>query len=180
MADQTKQGEKKTEATTKYVIEWFDYRNITPREEAEIKNVYEVAFRDDIGLIFDAKIDADFVEPLKYYSPEVNGAYLVVRRQDESKTIVGTAALRPLADLKPVSVELKRMFLLPEARGLGLSKTTMSMLLGKARELKYERIVLDTKLKLEAANKLYEKNGFTDCERYNDNPRPDRFMALML
>ena len=169
----------------KYCIEWFDYSKITPEEEKEIQKVYEVAFRDDIGLVFDPKIDADFVEPLKYYSADVNGAYLVVRRKPEGEgdgkgVIVGTCALRPLVELTPKSVELKRMFLLPEARGLGISKTVMTMIIERAKALGYDRIVLDTKLKLVAANKVYEKFGFKDCERYNDNPRPDRFMALML
>ena len=164
-----------------YIVEWFDYRRVTAEETKQISYVYEVAFRDDIGLIFDPQLDADFMRPLEYYSTEVNGAFLVTRRRSDG-VIVGTCALRPIITESTTqkTVELKRMFLLPEARGRGISHTVMPMIISKAKELQYGRIILDTKFKLIAANKVYAKYGFVDCERYNDNPRPDRFMALTL
>ncbi|MBW1712336.1 MAG: GNAT family N-acetyltransferase, partial [Deltaproteobacteria bacterium] len=41
-------------------------------------------------------------------------------------------------------------------------------------------LVLDTRLELKAANRLYEEMGFEDIDAYNTNPRAQRFMALNL
>jgi GNAT superfamily N-acetyltransferase len=161
-----------------YAVEWFDFAAATPAETAAISHIYATIFRDDIGLVFDAALDADTVAPLDYYAAAARGAFLVVRHA-ATGALVGTAALRAQPAL-PATAELKRMFFLPECRGLGLARTVLERALGRARELGYRCVVLDTKQKLAAANALYEKAGFVDCENYNGNPRADRFMRLEL
>ncbi len=179
LTNHRREARSKMDAAKEYVVERFDYHRVTEAENSQIQKVYEVNLTGDLGYEFDPKLDADFQNPLKYYVPEVGGAYVVVRRVAD-RAVVGTCALRTLAELGPNTIELKRMFLLPEARGKGLAKHMMHALLHAAKELGCKRLVLDTNKRLVAANAVYEKFGLVDCPRYNDNPRPDRFMELKL
>ena len=160
-----------------YALEWYDFAAATPAELKSIEHVYATIFRDDIGLVFDASLDADLITPLAFYGADARGAFMVVRRSDA--TIVGTVALRAQPQLEN-TCELKRMFFLPECRGKGLAPAAMAMVLERAAALRYAAVVLDTKQKLAAANALYYRTGFADCENYNGNPRADRFMRYTL
>jgi GNAT superfamily N-acetyltransferase len=163
----------------RFAGQWFDWTTGSAADRAQVGAVYAHVFKNDIGLIFDPNLDADFTDPLKYYSPSNRGAFFVVRDTEDSDRIVGTAALRHLVELGN-QAEIKRMFFLPQCRGAGLGMATGKILVAKSAELGYEAVVLDTKRKLQAANTIYEKLGFTDCENYNGNPRADRFMRLRL
>ena len=74
-----------------YALEWYDFAAATPAELKSIEHVYATIFRDDIGLVFDASLDADLITPLAFYGADARGAF-IVRRSDA--TIVGTVALR--------------------------------------------------------------------------------------
>lgn len=76
---------------------------------------------------------------------------------DENNKIVATGGLFKLDDKR---VELRKMYMLPLYRGKGLGKFILEILLGKARELGYERIELATVGVLKEAIALYEKCGF--------------------
>ncbi|MXQ08698.1 GNAT family N-acetyltransferase [Alphaproteobacteria bacterium GH1-50] len=60
-------------------------------------------------------------------------------------------------------VEVKRMYVRPEARGLSLGRGIVEGLLNRARALGNDRIVLSTYYKLEAAQALYARMGFSRC-----------------
>lgn len=183
-----------------FSFKWLDVRTLTDTQNSQISAVYKHAFEVDIGLEFNPKLDSDFIDPAAYYSPVIRGAYGVIV-DDANDTIVGTVGLRPIdiADgfrsgeggslLPPPAVisgpqtvvcELKRMFILPCARGQGLSKIMLREVMQRANDFGYEAMVLDTQVKLTAANHLYERSGFVDCARYNDNYRADRFMICAL
>jgi ribosomal protein S18 acetylase RimI-like enzyme len=49
-----------------------------------------------------------------------------------------------------------------------------------ARGAGYAWIYLDTASNMVAAARLYEKNGFVRCERYNENPQAAIFMRKHL
>ena len=71
---------------------------------------------------------------------------------------VGCGAIRKLnAD----TAEIKRMFVVPEARGKGLSKQILSALEQEGRRLGVRRIVLETGDRQIEAVALYERAGFT-------------------
>lgn len=77
--------------------------------------------------------------------------------------------------------ELKRLYCRPEARGHKLGERLTLESLKTARAMGYGHMYLDTDPKLEQACKLYEKLGFTDIERYYDNPMGcSRYMAMAL
>ena len=90
---------------------------------------------------------------------------------------VAACGLKPF---KPGICELKRLYCRPAARGHNLGLKLSQATVDKARALGYETMYLDTDHGLIHANKIYEKLGFRDIEKYYDNPMDSRFMALNL
>jgi ribosomal protein S18 acetylase RimI-like enzyme len=84
--------------------------------------------------------------------------------------VVGCGALRTLA---PGVAEMKRVYVQPSHRGLGLGHRLVQALEALARNRGDQRIVLDTLERLEHANRLYEKYGYRVCEPYYANPIAD-------
>jgi putative acetyltransferase len=64
------------------------------------------------------------------------------------------------------SMEVKRMFTLPEYRGKGLAAIVLKELEQWASELSYQRCILETGLKQPEAIKLYERNGYSRITNY--------------
>lgn len=75
--------------------------------------------------------------------------------------VVGGAGIGPLVGGPPDVCELKKMYLLPEARGHGFGRRLMDLCLDAAREAGYGRCYLETLGHMTAARRLYERNGFT-------------------
>jgi ribosomal protein S18 acetylase RimI-like enzyme len=88
---------------------------------------------------------------------------------------IGCVALRPaeLADRPAGSVgEVKRLYVVPEARGAGLSERLMRRLMEFARATGYRELVLDTLPSMTAARRLYARLGFVETSPYYRNPLP--------
>lgn len=102
--------------------------------------------------------DADLADfEAHYFARGGDFAVLV----DESGAIVGTCGLFPL---EPAVVELRKMYLAPALRGHGQGRRLLEWALGRARELGFRRITLETATALTDAIALYERNGFQrDC-----------------
>ena len=83
-----------------------------------------------------------------YYVAEVNG------------TIVGGGGIYPTDGLDPDTCELVKMYLLPQARGLGLGKTLIEKCLAFAKETGYKKVYLETMPELKQALSVYAKFGF--------------------
>lgn len=64
------------------------------------------------------------------------------------------------------TVELKRMFVLPEARGLGLAQLVIKELEAEAKNQGFEVLILETLYKQIEAINLYQKTGFKIVENY--------------
>jgi GNAT superfamily N-acetyltransferase len=64
------------------------------------------------------------------------------------------------------SVELKRMFVLPEARGFGLAQLVIKELETEAKNQGFTVLVLETLYKQIEAISLYQKTGFRIVENY--------------
>lgn len=145
--------------------------------KAEKKDLPELAkmareYFKELGLTLDPRgLDRDVADPDKGY--EGGGVLLAL----DGEAIVGMVGLRLL---RPGTGEIKRMYLRPGHRGSGLGRRMLEAVIGLAREKGLTRLVLDTRLDLEAANALYESFGFRDIEDYNQNPRAQRFMELEL
>lgn len=77
--------------------------------------------------------------------------------------------------------EMKRMFVLPEFQGKGIGKALGIRLIEEAQKAGFVAMRLDTHPWMTTAQGLYEKLGFVEIDRYNDNPTEGiRFFELNL
>lgn len=90
-----------------------------------------------------------------YSSPRA--AYFVVEVDGE---VVGGGGVAPLEGGDADTCELRKMYFLPRARGLGAGAKVMELSLGKAREFGFRRCYLETLTGMDAAMRLYERSGF--------------------
>jgi len=121
------------------------------------------------GRVFDPGPDPD---PDAYSPPR--GVFLLVCRGD---TVLGCVGLRPDG---PQGAEVKRLWVSPDARGMGLSRQVMQAAEQAARSLGATRLRLDTSRHLPEAFALYSRSGWTQVPRYNDNPEADFFFEKRL
>ena len=74
--------------------------------------------------------------------------------------------------------ELKRMWVVPDVRGRGVSKSMLAALEAMAREEGARCLRLETGIENRAALALYERAGFTRCDPFGDY-RPDPLSVFM-
>lgn len=94
-------------------------------------------------------------------SAAYDGARLAYFVLDEGGRVLGCGGIAPLAGAEPDVCELRKMYLLPEARGRGLGERMLHHCLEAARVRGYRRCYLETLSGMDAAQKLYLKTGFT-------------------
>lgn len=112
--------------------------------------------------------------PGKYAPPA--GALLLARGPDGAP--LGCVALRPL---EGGVCEMKRLYLDPAARGLGLGRALAAAIADSARALRYNELRLDTLPGMTAALSLYRAMGFTEIAAYYAPTPPGTvFLALRL
>jgi GNAT superfamily N-acetyltransferase len=76
---------------------------------------------------------------------------------------------------------MKRLFVRPAPRGLGLGRTLAEAIVAEARSRGYARMRLDTVPGMETAQALYAELGFAETAPYTANPVPGaRFLELQL
>ncbi|MES2306160.1 MAG: GNAT family N-acetyltransferase [Gemmatimonadota bacterium] len=102
--------------------------------------------------IHDAEVDA---MTASYDRPRA--AYFVVTHLGR---IVGGGGVAPLDGGSADTCELRKMYFLPEARGLGLGKAMLRRCLQRARAIGFQWCYLETLERMEAARRLYEQAGF--------------------
>ena len=113
--------------------------------------------------------------PGKYSAP--GGALFLAL--DASGLALGCVGLRPMG--APGWCEMKRLYLLPSARGFGLGRALTSALIDEATRLGYQRLMLDTLPTMMTATALYQQVGFKRIEPYYaPTPIGTLFMALTL
>ncbi|WP_027535179.1 bifunctional helix-turn-helix transcriptional regulator/GNAT family N-acetyltransferase [Bradyrhizobium sp. WSM3983] len=76
--------------------------------------------------------------------------------------------------------EIKRLWVAPSARGLGLGKRLMDEAEDAARTLDIALLRLDTNSALPEAGQLYRTTGWREIPRFNDDPYPDLFFEKRL
>jgi len=78
--------------------------------------------------------------------------------------VVGGGGIGPLEGGDPSVCELRKMYLLPSARGLGLGRGLLQACLDAARRLGYRECYLETLAQMERARDLYRRFGFLPLE----------------
>jgi putative acetyltransferase len=84
-------------------------------------------------------------------------AYFVVERDG---VVLGGGGVAPLVGGDGDTCELRKMYFLPQARGLGAGSTMMQRCLQEARGFGFTRCYLETLCGMDAAMRLYERSGF--------------------
>jgi putative acetyltransferase len=84
-------------------------------------------------------------------------AYFVVERDGR---VIGGAGIAPLEGGDPGICELRKMYFLPEARGLGAGERMLRHCLAFAREAGFKLCYLETLAGMKQAQKLYRRLGF--------------------
>lgn len=93
---------------------------------------------------------------------------------------IACGGLTPLPDADLKTGEIKRLWIAPAARGLGLSLRMMEALEARARSYGMARLRLDTNGALTEASALYRRLGWVETGRYNDNPYAELFFEKRL
>ncbi|MEM8501761.1 MAG: GNAT family N-acetyltransferase [Cyanobacteria bacterium P01_D01_bin.1] len=109
--------------------------------------------------------DQDAVEVEKYYQRS-GGEFWVVERDHK---IIGTGGYYPI-ERSQKAAEIRKMYLLPDARGYGLGRFLLTQLEQAAAKKGFLEIWVETATVLDAAVRLYERNGYqptsgTETER---------------
>lgn len=102
------------------------------------------------------------------------GELLVARYGGEP---AGTAGVRLLDG---ATAELKRVFVHPSMRGRGGAALLVGAAEDTARALGATRMILDTRSDLAEARALYGRLGYTETERYNDDPYAEHWFTKRL
>ncbi|SNR84894.1 Acetyltransferase (GNAT) family protein [Haloechinothrix alba] len=76
--------------------------------------------------------------------------------------------------------ELKRMFVRPSSRGLGVGRRLLEVAEEHARESGAETMVLDTRSDLIEARTLYAAHGYVEVSDYNGSVYADHWFAKLL
>jgi GNAT superfamily N-acetyltransferase len=124
------------------------------------------------------------------YGAEQNGAVYLAYTNDTSPeqessqlpdTNIGVVALRHLPTSNSTSTcELKRLYLTPSSRGLGVSKHLLDAMIAKARDLGYSEMLLDTLASMTAARRLYTSYNFSEIPAYYASDPSAVFYKLLL
>lgn len=110
------------------------------------------------------------------YSPPT-GSLLLAR--NTAGHPIGCVGLRSLV---PGGVcEMKRLYVNPAGRGLGVGRALAEAVVKQAKALGYQAVRLDTLASMVSALGLYKSMGFVEIERYYETPLQDTvFLELAL
>jgi putative acetyltransferase len=117
----------------------------------------------EYGMTFDLDgYDADLLDVAAHYV--VPGGTFAVLLDDPR--VIGTVAALPHGD---VECEIKRLYLVPAARGQGHGRRLLEHVLGWARAAGHRRAVAWSDVRLATAHRVYARLGFTrmgerDCD----------------
>jgi putative acetyltransferase len=134
----------------------FRIRDWEPQDRLAAATVIETVLAE-YGLGWEPeRADRDVLEVETCYLA-TGGAFWVV---EQNSKIVGTGAYHPIP--KGIqAVELRKMYLLPEARGQGLGYFLLQQLETAIAAQHYHQIWIETASVLAEAVQLYERNGYS-------------------
>lgn len=140
------------------------FHDIDPRSHEAIAAM--TAYFDELAVRFTDGFDPG--DTLVGDAPSMrppSGTFVVARTEYDEVAACG-GVLRHDEE----SAEIKRMWVHPDWRGVGLGRRLLDHLEQRAGDLGYTRIVLDTNATLTEAIAMYEGSGYHAIERYNENP----------
>jgi len=135
----------------------------SPDEIAIVRELM-LEYQAQLGIDLDFQGFADELASLPGAYAPPRGRLLLATKDG---TALGCVALR---DAGGGRAEMKRLYVRPPARGLGLGHALAERIIEEARAAGYAEIVLDTLPTMGTAHRLYEQLGFREIPPYNTNP----------
>jgi ribosomal protein S18 acetylase RimI-like enzyme len=136
----------------------------TPADIADAASLFRAyAAALPVDLAYQGFADELATLPGRYAPP--GGTLLLARRLDG--TAVGCVAVRPIGG---GACEMKRLYVAPAGRGLGLGRTLAEAAIAAARRDGHREIRLDTLPTMGTALALYRSLGFAPMPAYYDTP----------
>jgi putative acetyltransferase len=130
------------------------FRRATNRDREVAQRIVDGALREHgLGVVLDAG-DVDLTDLERHYE-ERGGRFEIIEEPDG--TPLGVVGWR-LASAE--QCELKKLYLVSAARGLGLGRLAIDRVVAAARSLGCRSVVLETATVLDRANRLYLRAGF--------------------
>ncbi|MCB1224984.1 MAG: GNAT family N-acetyltransferase [Verrucomicrobiales bacterium] len=149
---------------------------LRPATQADGPAIRNLVFStlEEFGLQPDpAGTDADLFDLHQHYHAQ-GGVFFVIESDNQ---LHGCYGLHPTSRQ---DVELRKMYLRPQARGRGYGRALLQHALTQAREAGFQRVTLETAAVLTAAIRLYESHGFTRITPRHLAPRCDAAYELKL
>jgi GNAT superfamily N-acetyltransferase len=106
--------------------------------------------------------------PEMYVPP--GGTMLLAEEQSESG--IEAAGCVGLRRFDESTCEMKRLYVRPQFRGVGLGRRLVLAIMTQARALGYDRMRLDTLDRMQEAQSLYRSVGFRSIPPYGVHPVP--------
>ncbi|WP_455675438.1 GNAT family N-acetyltransferase [Pradoshia sp.] len=137
-------------------------REINEKDNQRMEQIIKRSLESfELNIPGTAYFDPQLGSLAQFYQQQPHAKYwVVVNEQDEA---VGGVGIAPFG-LKTDVAELQKLYMAPEAQGLGLSRELMQTALDFAKK-HYTYCYLETMKKLEVANLLYAKFGFRPLDK---------------
>ncbi len=142
-------------------LEDIEIRPMAKRENQPLENLLRRVMRE-FGAIAPGgpSKDDELNDMYGAYSGK-RSAFFVAAREE---TLLGGAGIAPLKGGREKTCELRKMYLVPEARGIGLGRKLLEKCLKTARAKGFQRCYLETLQHMSHARHLYAKFGFRPLE----------------
>lgn len=135
----------------------FTIRSIQPADDAAMAAIIRAVMPEFGAIGSGFAISDPEVDWMSRAYAEPRHAYFVV---DRDGIVLGGGGIAPLIGGDPGTCELRKMYFLPEARGIGAGTMMMSRCLDAARAAGFTQCYLETLTGMDAAQRLYERSGF--------------------
>ena len=132
-------------------------RDVQPHDDAQLSDLIR-AVMTEIGAVGEGYSinDPEVLAMSQNYAPPRAGYIVLV----DGSRVLGGAGFAQLTGAAEDVCELRKMYFLPEARGLGKAQEMLSEIFTRAKVAGYNKMYLETIDSAAAARKLYERNGF--------------------
>ena len=136
-------------------------RPIRARDDADVAAIIRQVMTEFGAVGCNFSISDPEVDSMHAAYPAPAAAFFVVERDGR---VLGCGGMGPLQGGPNDVCELRKMYFLPELRGLGLGTRLLAVILDAARKAGYRRCYLETLGTMSDARRLYLSHGFEAIE----------------
>jgi len=147
----------------------------TEEQLEQVRSLMRAYVEADLVDLSSQNIEAEIAGLPGDYRPPTGALFLAT---DPVGRAIGCIAVHRLGQTE--DAEIKRLFVMPDCRGLGIGRSLTMATVDAAREMGCRRIVLDTMPDMTSAIATYESLGFQKTDPYWNNILPVIYYAKTL